>query len=274
MSYEVHPLAELIPGMSDAEYRELRDDIEANGMAEPITLYEGKVLDGRHRARACEELGIEAKTRQHEGDDPVRRVISLNVHRRHLTTVQKASIAKAAMPHYQEAAKKRQAEGGSKAAPGRPAERPGRNAQTSPATGHRARDEAAADVGVSGRTVAQLQRVEKEAPDLYERVQRDEMSVSAAEVELTERQRGSRPHRPAPSLARTDRQRDITEAAQRRLDKALTHIDGICGALADADLSRAVTTASEEQIKNWRSTVNRASRTMADLKRTLKKEQV
>ena len=40
MSYESHPLAELIPRMSDEEYVELRADIEVNGLHEPITIYD------------------------------------------------------------------------------------------------------------------------------------------------------------------------------------------------------------------------------------------
>jgi hypothetical protein len=45
-------------------------------------LYEGQILDGRNRARACEALGIEPETRVYAGDDPVGFVISRNLHRR------------------------------------------------------------------------------------------------------------------------------------------------------------------------------------------------
>jgi ParB-like chromosome segregation protein Spo0J len=52
MIYEIHPLADVMPAMSESEYQDLLADIKANGLLEPITLYENKILDGRHRLRA------------------------------------------------------------------------------------------------------------------------------------------------------------------------------------------------------------------------------
>ena len=57
-AYRTHPLADLFPAMPPAEYDALLDSIRANGQREPITLHrDGRILDGRHRERACEELG-------------------------------------------------------------------------------------------------------------------------------------------------------------------------------------------------------------------------
>lgn len=56
-----HPIAALLPDMSGEEYGALRDDIRANGLLVPITTHDGQVLDGRHRLRACRELGIEPR---------------------------------------------------------------------------------------------------------------------------------------------------------------------------------------------------------------------
>ena len=39
--YEIHPLANLIPEMSEDEYTALKNDIEGIGQLEPITLYQG-----------------------------------------------------------------------------------------------------------------------------------------------------------------------------------------------------------------------------------------
>ena len=57
--YDVHPAAEIFPLMSDEEFKGLVADIQEHGLREPIVLHDGKVLDGRNRVRACEELGIE-----------------------------------------------------------------------------------------------------------------------------------------------------------------------------------------------------------------------
>jgi ParB-like chromosome segregation protein Spo0J len=94
MSAEVqfHPLAEAFPLMTGAEFHELVADIEAHGLREPIVLFEGKILDGRNRARACENAGIEPTFTVYQGDDPLGYVISANVHRRHLTPGQKRKL--------------------------------------------------------------------------------------------------------------------------------------------------------------------------------------
>ena len=92
-SLTFHKFADLWPPMSKDEYQELLSDIKAHGLQKPITLYQGKILDGRNRYRALLELGIEdqIKTVAFEGDDTMalNYVISSNI-RRNLTASQKA----------------------------------------------------------------------------------------------------------------------------------------------------------------------------------------
>jgi hypothetical protein len=89
--YKFHPLAALVPPMSDEEYETLAADIKANGLNESIVLHGGMILDGCHRYRACKEAGVEPSfidylsTRHgHEINDPAAYVVSVNIHRRHL----------------------------------------------------------------------------------------------------------------------------------------------------------------------------------------------
>jgi N6-adenosine-specific RNA methylase IME4 len=93
MKHEYHELADIFPMMGAEEFADLCDDIEKNGLAEPVVLYEGKVLDGRNRHSACTALGIVPATVEYTGDDPLAYVISKNLKRRHLTTGQRADIA-------------------------------------------------------------------------------------------------------------------------------------------------------------------------------------
>ena len=59
---EAHSIADIWPVLSDEELQSLADDIEQNGLVHPVVLYEGKILDGRNRARACEMAGVAIKT--------------------------------------------------------------------------------------------------------------------------------------------------------------------------------------------------------------------
>ncbi|HEX6970238.1 MAG TPA: DNA methyltransferase [Micromonosporaceae bacterium] len=91
-----HPVADIFPMMSDRELLDLTDDIRENGLREPIWLHrDGRVIDGRNRWLACLQLTIEPHTRTYEGDNStlVAFVVSLNLHRRHLTESQRAMVA-------------------------------------------------------------------------------------------------------------------------------------------------------------------------------------
>jgi len=88
-----HPLAALFPLLDDVELRRLADDIATRGQEEPVWLLDGRILDGRNREAACALLGIDAWTKDYEGKDPLGFVLSLNLHRRHLTESQRAMVA-------------------------------------------------------------------------------------------------------------------------------------------------------------------------------------
>jgi hypothetical protein len=80
--------------MSDEAFAALVADIRENGLREAIVLYEGKVLDGRNRYRACTEVGIEPITKQwDQRGTALSYVISKNLHRRHLSESQRAMVA-------------------------------------------------------------------------------------------------------------------------------------------------------------------------------------
>ena len=94
-AYPLHPAAELFPVMDEAAFAALVADINEHGQREPILLLDGQVIDGRHRQLACQQLGIEPLVREvgtHDGD-PLALVVSLNLHRRHLSESQRAMVA-------------------------------------------------------------------------------------------------------------------------------------------------------------------------------------
>ena len=90
--YEIHPLAQIFPQMPDEQFDALKTSIKSIGQQEPITLLDGKILDGQHRYRACVELGIEVLTEDFDGENPVSFVLARNFCRRHLSQSQLAYI--------------------------------------------------------------------------------------------------------------------------------------------------------------------------------------
>jgi hypothetical protein len=125
---EFHQVANLFPLMEGEEFEKLKADIAAHGQREPIWVrrepipnstmheYTLKIIDGRNRYRACRELGIEPKTQEWDGNGSlVQFVVSLNLHRRHLDSGQRATVGAAMLPLLRAEAKQRQrAAGGDK----------------------------------------------------------------------------------------------------------------------------------------------------------------
>ncbi len=111
---QFHPAASVFPMMRGEEYQELLYDIQEHGLREPILLCDGQILDGRNRFRVCREIGIEPAFRKWDGKggSPLSVVLSLNLHRRHLTSSQRAAIAVEILPMLEREAKERQRESG------------------------------------------------------------------------------------------------------------------------------------------------------------------
>ena len=71
---------------------------------------DGTLLDGRNRDRAGLEIGIESRLRTWEpkGESEVAIVLSLNLHRRPLTSSQRACVAVSILPHLEARAQERE----------------------------------------------------------------------------------------------------------------------------------------------------------------------
>jgi ParB-like chromosome segregation protein Spo0J len=53
----IHKLASVTPPMSHSDFQAFKLDIDTNGQLEPVKVYRGAVIDGRHRYKALSELG-------------------------------------------------------------------------------------------------------------------------------------------------------------------------------------------------------------------------
>lgn len=91
---ELHEYAKFFPPMEGEEFKALCQDVKEHGLINPIVLKDDHILDGRNRARACDEIGVRPKYEElKNGHSPLDYVISQNVLRRHLTPSQRAILA-------------------------------------------------------------------------------------------------------------------------------------------------------------------------------------
>lgn len=81
--WQRHELGAVFHDMSISEFASLKRDIQNNGQLHPIILYQGKILDGWHRFRACCDLDIDPRSEPlPAGADPLHYSLSTNVERR------------------------------------------------------------------------------------------------------------------------------------------------------------------------------------------------
>lgn len=171
---EAHPYANIFPMLGDSEIRALADDIKKNGQQVPIVLLGGKILDGRNRYKACQLAGVEPIIEEWNGEDnALEWVISLNLHRRHLTPSQRSAVAVEILPIIEADARQRQSLGGKLKE---------NFAGHNDAPKGQARDHAAALLGVNYRYVSIVKKLKSEAPDLYERVKAGDLVASEADA--------------------------------------------------------------------------------------------
>jgi hypothetical protein len=166
-------------------YQRLKQDIELHGQREPVVFYREQLLDGRNRERACRELGIPLSDCElDDNDDPVAYVISANLHRRHLNESQRALVAARLQAMLKPAAKERQkAGGGDQKSPAAKSRRKSVVVNLPQPNGEqeRTRDQAAAMLNVSGKTVDHATTVlQHGSQELIQAVQNGEVSVSRA----------------------------------------------------------------------------------------------
>lgn len=88
---------QLLPGLSSDEYETLKADIAANGQRDPIVLRSGtgEIVDGHHRLRVCQELGLTPKTSEVWFDTDLEAsayALRVNTARRQLSSFQLSEV--------------------------------------------------------------------------------------------------------------------------------------------------------------------------------------
>ena len=97
---EYHVLSTVFVSFEDTqEFDGLVGSIKRYGLFEPILMWQGWIVDGRHRHKACLKAGVKPEYEHLPDDMPFNvvldRVVAANLMRRHLTTGQRAMTAAA-----------------------------------------------------------------------------------------------------------------------------------------------------------------------------------
>lgn len=185
---KIHPAAKALPDMTPEEFAALKADIATNHLLCPIELYEDAVLDGRHRLKACEELGIEPDFVDVDlcGQSPSAYAWSLNGARRHLTASQRAAVAVDMLPQLKTEAKQRMAAGGGD-------KKSGKGLNPTPITdAGQSREKAAKIVNVDPTYVSKAQKLKNESPDVFSKVKSGKITITQANREIKDKKVSSR----------------------------------------------------------------------------------
>jgi ParB-like chromosome segregation protein Spo0J len=186
-------LAGIFPLLPPEDLATLAANIREHGLQSPIILHDGQILDGRNRYRACRLADVEPRIEELPTDrDPLAFVLSANLHRRHLTTSQRALIAAklATLPH------------------GRSEKKKGMNSSLTPSI-----DEVAEQLSVGTAIVKQARTVLQDATQT-KAVESGQKSVHAAAREI-------RATRGAPPLGTDPSPKPVLDSTGYQIPEAL-----------------------------------------------------
>ena len=193
--HDFHPAANEFPLLDDARLEELADDIRTNGLREPIRVCDGLILDGRNRYIACQRAGVDPQIEHVSGEtNPFAYVWSLNGQRRDLTQDQRYLIWKscaersgewqAQRQRIQDDANRSRHELQKGVPKSQAKQRPSTNCGRSlPPRGRGSTIRAAASKTNRG-AVERMDRLERERPDLAEKVRLGRITSSDAMHQL------------------------------------------------------------------------------------------
>jgi len=152
-----------------------------------------EVIDGRHRYRACREAGVNPEYQIWDGKGSLFQfVVSQNVLRRHLTPAQKAVAAWKMKSYVAEELAKGKADKIRQQAPARPRDEGGRLAKgqvrpNSDEPGETTNRLVAKMMGIGASSVALVDKISMEAPDLLGKIESGTINLHRAENDLKTR---------------------------------------------------------------------------------------
>lgn len=180
-----HPLSAAFPPMLETDFQALKDSIENIGVQNPITLYEGMVIDGWHRYSAATAAGLDCPMVDLGDVDPRDFVLAQNKARRHVTQAQLALATTAVFAW-------------------KPAGNPAFSQSDTECPIGKSNAQLAEAAGVSEMTIKQAKAVQtKAAPEVVEAVKRGEIGLpkAAAIAKLPKEEQAAAIRQPSPKRA-------------------------------------------------------------------------
>ncbi len=171
-----HELSTVFTSFEDTqEFDGIVVSIKQYGLFEPILMWQGWIVDGRHRHKACLKADVKPTYEYLPDDMPFNvvrdRVVAANLMRRHLTTGQRAMTA---------AALANMTDGG------------GGNQYTkvdrTNSSSAKSNEDSADQLNVGTTAVKTAKAIKRDAPDLAEEVSKGNMTLNAADNERRKRQ--------------------------------------------------------------------------------------
>jgi len=188
--------ANLVPDLSAQEYESLKQSIRDNGYWSscPIIInVDGIILDGHHRHRICQELGIEPVTTSMSFNDKLEErlfVIECNLRRRQLTDAQKVELAHILKPIYEERARQNKSLAGKLYGKGIDSTVSNDTELSSLLPVKRVNEAVAKEVGISASTYHRGETILEQSPQLWnDKVKTGKMSINKAYKRLRNDQR-------------------------------------------------------------------------------------
>jgi len=172
-----HELSTVFTSFEDTqEFDGIVVSIKQYGLFEPILMWQGWIVDGRHRHKACLKADVKPTYEYLPDDMPFNvvrdRIVAANIMRRHLTTGQRAMTA-AALANMTVGGDRGNQYGKSQSANLRDA---------------KSIKQAADQLNVAERSVDTAKAIKRDAPDLAEEVRKGNMTLNAADNERRKRQ--------------------------------------------------------------------------------------
>ena len=191
MNIKVNPeLKSLIPPLSEDERSQLEKNLLEHGCRDPLVVWDGVLLDGHNRLEICQRHGLDYETVELEFESVEQARVWMRdnqMGRRNLSAAWRIDLQLANKEDLAKIGAAKRAHG--QTAPGKTLLSQNDKSDNPPEPKHNTQAEIAKAANTSTGMVGMAEVVRTQAPELWEKAKRDEVTVSAAYKNVKKKQR-------------------------------------------------------------------------------------